>query len=168
MDPSKNKPSDVNFDIGGDPYDVPPTPDFREDRGAQKLAADAIIGMLPTEYKQRIFAITKARGMNRSSRRATKALVTRGIRQAKRNTNKLTARAYGKEARDFDLFLRIEKRIARGLDKPLPGMTSERYEAIKVAFGRVESLKIDGQEVEQLGGAIVRMKDQKVIVQQTR
>lgn len=165
MDPSKNPPQDVTTDIGGDAFPAP-TPDFREDRGAQKIAADALIGMLPWKYKQAISSITRARGMNRNTRRATKVLVTRGVRAAHRNTRKLQERKDARDARDFDLFLRIEKRIARGVDKPLPGMTPERYEAIKSAFGRVESLQIDGQEVEQLGGAIVRMRDKEVIVRQ--
>lgn len=168
MDPNKGKryeAEDVNFTVGGESF--APTPDFREDRGAQKLAADAIIGMLPTEYKQRIFAITKARGMNRSSRRATKALVTRGIRQANRNTARAHARKEERDEHELALFLRIEKRIKRGVDRPFPGMTAERYAALKEAYGRVESLQINGEELENLGGVVVRMRDKEVVVRQT-
>lgn len=160
MDPYKNKPSDVNIQIGGESYS--PSPDFRDDPGAHKIAADALIGMLPTEYKRRIFAITKARGMNRGTRRATGALVRLGIRQANRNIAAANARKEAKDSRDLSLFRRIEKRIARGIDKPLPGMTEERYASIKSSFGRVDTLQVNGQEVEQLGGAIVRMREGKV------
>lgn len=163
MDPQKNKPADVTFDIGGDAFPAP-SPDFRDDRAAQRIAADALIGMLPFKYKQAIHNVTKARGMNRSSKRATRSLVTRGIRAAHRNTRKLQDRKDARDAREYALFLRFEKRIAKGIDRPLPGMTQERYEAIKSAFGRVDSLQINGEEVEQLGGAVVRMRDGKVDV----
>lgn len=164
MDPSKGfKADDVKFYIRGGERPEP-TPDFREDRGAQRIAADALIGMLPTEYKRQIFAITKARGMNRNSRRATGALVRRGIRQANRNQRAAQDRKDAKDERDFSLFLRIEKRIARGIDAPFPGMTQERYDALKQAFGRVESLQIDGQEMEDLGDAVVRMRDKKIVL----
>jgi hypothetical protein len=161
MDSKKNP--DVKLDIGGDSFPEP-SPDFREDRGAQRIAADALIGMLPWKYKQAISNVTRARGMNRSSKRATRTLVTRGIRAAHRNTRKLQDRKDARDAREHELFLRFEKRIAKGIDRPLPGMTQERYEAIKSAFGRVESLQINGEQIEQLGGAVVRMRDGKVDV----
>lgn len=163
MDSKKNP--DVKLDIGGDSFPEP-SPDFRDDRAAQRIAADALIGMLPWKYKQAIHNVTKARGMNRSSKRATRTLVRLGIRQANRNTRKLQARKDDKEARELSLFLRIEKRLARGIDAPLPGMTSERYGALKQAYGRVESLQINGEQIEQLGGALVRMKDNEVVIRQ--
>lgn len=168
MDPSKNSPKadDVDIKIGGESY--APTPDFREDRGAQRIAADAIINALPIDYRRRIFAITKARGMNRNSRRATGALVRLGLRQANRDTARATARKEQRDERELALFLRIEKRIARGLDRPFPGMTQERYDAIKQAFGRLETLQINGQEMEDLGDAVVRMRDKEIVVRQTR
>lgn len=167
MDPNRNKPEsqDIDIKIGGESYS--PTPDFREDAGAQKIAADAIIGMLPIEYRQRIFAITKARGLNRNSRRATGALVRLGIRQANRNTARAHARKEERDEHELALFLRIEKRIKRGVDRPFPGMTAERYAALKQAYGRVESLQINGEELENLGGAVVRMRDKEVVVRQT-
>lgn len=164
MDPKKNP--DMNIEIGGESYE--PTPDFREDAGAHKLAADALIGMLPVHIKRQIFAITKARGMNRNSRRATGALVRLGLRQANRDTARATARKEQRDERELALFLRIEKRIARGLDRPFPGMTQERYDAIKQAFGRLETLQINGQEMEDLGDAVVRMRDKEIVVRQTR
>lgn len=161
--PLEFDPGSVNFDVGNDGYGLPESsPDFREDRGAQKLAADALIAMLPDTYKQRIFAITKARGMCRSSRRAAKKLVDQGIRAHHRLTRKLQAKKDDRENSELSLYLRIVKRIARGVDKPFPGMTVERYEALKKLYGRVDSITINGETMQDMQGAMVRMTEDGV------
>lgn len=169
---SNNDSPDVNVDIGGKSLHMKDVDDFvkrnaepfERDHATNKLAADVIIGMLPVQIKTKIKAITLARGMNRNTRRATKVLVRQGIDWVNRDRAKLKKRADERDDRERALFLAIEKRVKRGVDKPFPGMSVERYEALKNAFGRVESVKIDGQEVPGTEGALVRIKDRDVQV----
>jgi len=135
-----------------------------EDR---KAAANAIINMLPVSIKQQIQIVTHRHGMCRKSQRATRALVHRGMKIVQGNAATIQARKDDKERRELALYRAIEKRMARGVDRPFPGMTVERYEALKKFYAQklyaqklyaqklyahVEEVYLDGDNLESVEG----------------
>lgn len=122
----------------------------------RKAAANAVINVLPVAIKQQIQLVTQRHGICRKSQRATRVLVHRGMKIARGNAATIQARKDDKDRREHALYKAIEKRVSRGVDRPFPGMTVERYEALKSLYARVEEVHLDGDKLEGVEGILIK------------
>lgn len=91
------------------------------------LKAQNIVNSLSKNARNQIVGIVKSRGRNRHTRRATEAIIRRDARRQDKLSKKHLARAEGKIERDIVLVQRIHTRLVRGLNRPFPGMSEQRY-----------------------------------------